>query len=149
MKIREATIHDVDNYMIVRMAVTENILNTPELVTKEGEEKLLTSDGKGWVAEVNDRIVGFAVVDLIKRNVWALFVHPDNEKAGIGKNLHNKMLEWYFCQTQDDIGLTTGPNTRAEVFYRKMGWKEEGMVGKELKFRMSYENFKKLKSISS
>ena len=141
MKIREATINDIDNYMIVRMAVKENILNSPELVTKEGEEKILTTDGKGWVCEVDNKIVGFAIVDLIKGNIWALFVDPKHEKQGIGKGLHNVMLEWYFAQTKDDVTLTTGPNTRAEIFYEKMGWKRVGIVGNEIKFQMSYENY--------
>ena len=56
------------------------------------------------------------------------------------------MLDWYFKQTKTNIWLGTSPNTRAEKFYRKAGWKEIGTHGKgEIKFEMSYENWKNRK----
>jgi GNAT superfamily N-acetyltransferase len=42
--------------------------------------------GKGWVAETEDQIVGFSIIDLKENNIWALFVHPDFENKGIGRN---------------------------------------------------------------
>jgi len=71
-----------------------------------------------------------------------LFVHPEFEKQGIGKKLHDMMLGWYFDQTKETVWLGTAPNTRAEKFYRKAGWKEVGTHGKgEIKFEMNYNDW--------
>lgn len=117
MIIREATVDDIDQYMIVRMAVKENILSNPALVTRKDNEDYLTQFGKGWICEIDHRIVGFAIVGLKQHNIWALFVHPDFEGQGIGRQLHDIMLDWYFDQTQEAVWLGTSPNTRAEQFY--------------------------------
>ncbi len=62
------------------------------------------------------------------------------EKKGIGRKLHDIMLDWYFSQTQNKVWLGTSPNTRAESFYRKAGWIEVGKHGQdEIKFQMTYQ----------
>ena len=77
-----------------------------------------------------------------ENNIWALFVNPEYEAKGIGKKLHDMMLDWYFEQTKDTVWLGTSPNTRAEIFYRMQGWKEVGVHGKgEIKFEMDYERW--------
>lgn len=80
----EATIEDIDNYMIVRMSVKENVLNNPALVPKEDNVDYLAKYGKGWVCKIDNKIIGFSIVGLNQRNVWALFVHPEFEGKGIG-----------------------------------------------------------------
>ena len=91
-----------------------------------------------------NEIVGFSIVDLKDKNVWALFLRPEFEKQGFGRKLHDIMLNWYFEQTKTNIWLGTSPNTRAEIFYRKAGWTEIGTHGNgEIKFEMSYKNWKK------
>jgi GNAT superfamily N-acetyltransferase len=110
----------------------------------------ITQRGKGWVCEVDDCIVGFAIADLKGNNIWALFIHPHFEKKGIGKQLHDTMLHWYFTQTNTKVWLSTSPHTRAESFYRKCGWKEVGTHGKdEIKFEMTFDDWAKLKVISN
>ena len=89
------------------------------------------------MCEVDENIVGFAIADLKENNIWALFVHPEFERKGIGKRLHKEMLDWYFKQTKEKVWLGTEPGTRAEKFYRTSGWKEVGVHGKgEIKFEM-------------
>jgi GNAT superfamily N-acetyltransferase len=135
---REAKIDDIRQIQIVRHSVTENILSDPGLVTDEVCLDYITNRGKGWVCEIENRIVGFAIADLKGRNIWALFVHPQYDRQGIGKQLHNIMLNWYFDQTSEEVWLGTTPGTRAEIFYRKMGWKETGSHGEsEVKFEMT------------
>ncbi|MCI1267363.1 MAG: GNAT family N-acetyltransferase [Saprospiraceae bacterium] len=74
--------------------------------------------------------------------MWALFVHPDFEGQGIGRKLHDIMLDWYFDQTQEAVWLGTSPNTRAEQFYRKCGWEEIGVHGiGEIKFEMKFSRW--------
>lgn len=140
MKIRTAKTSDIPQIQIIRNSVTENTLSNPNLVTDQDCETFITERGKGWVCEIDDQIVGFAIVDLQEHNIWALFIHPDFEQKGIGTALHDTMLDWYFAQTDKTVWLGTAFNTRAERFYRKAGWTEVGMHGaKEIKFEMTYD----------
>lgn len=141
LKIRQATENDIPQIQMVRNSVKENTLSNPNLVTNTDCLDFITNRGKGWVCEIVDRIVGFSIVDLQENNIWALFVHPDFDQKGIGRKLHDIMLNWYFSQTRENIWLSTTPKTRAEIFYRKSGWKESGFHGKEIKFEMSLENW--------
>jgi GNAT superfamily N-acetyltransferase len=146
MNIREATIGDIAQIQIVRNSVTENALSNPDLVTDQDCEEFITKRGKGWVCEVENHIVGFCIADLKGNNIWALFLKPAYEKQGIGRQLHDIMLDWYFTQTQAKVWLGTSPNTRAEKFYRKTGWKEVGAHGKgEIKFEMTYTGWEQIK----
>jgi len=143
MLLREAHINDIDELSTVRMSVKENVLNNPALVTREDYQNYLTSHGKGWLCETNNEIVGFAIVDTIENNIWALFVKPGFDKMGIGKALHQKMMDWYFTHTDKTVWLGTAPNTRAAEFYTRKGWKEVGMHGNEIKFEMSKTDWDK------
>ena len=142
MTIREASLGDIKQIQIVRNAVTENKLSNPDLVTDKDCEDFLFERGKGWVCEIDNQIVGFSIVDLKENNIWALFLNPKFEKQGIGRQLHDIMLNWYFTQTTKTVWLGTSPKTRAENFYRKSGWAAIGMHGKEIKFEMTFENWK-------
>lgn len=149
MIFREANIDDIRQIQVVRNAVKENTLSHPSLVTDQDCMEFLTNRGKGWVCEIDSRIVGFAIADLMENNIWALFLDPEFEKKGIGQKLHKIMLDWYFEQTKQTVWLGTAFNTRAELFYRKAGWIEVGMHGtKEIKFEMSYELWKGLSGIA-
>ncbi|MCX6209620.1 MAG: GNAT family N-acetyltransferase [Bacteroidetes bacterium] len=142
MNIREAKIGDIKQIQIVRNLVKENTLSNPNLVTDEDCIEYITEKGKGWVCEIDNQVVGFSIVDLKDNNIWALFLNPKFEKQGIGKQLHDIMLDWYFNQTTKNVWLGTSPKTRAETFYRKAGWIEIGTHGKnEIKFEMTYNNW--------
>ncbi len=148
MIIREARVEDIPQIQVVRNSVKENTLSNPDLVTDKDCEEFITERGKGWVCEIDGKITGFSIVDLKDNNIWALFVDPDFEKKGIGKKLHDIMLDWYFTQTKENVWLGTSPNTRAELFYRKSGWNEIGIHGKnEIKFEMTFENWTNNKTI--
>jgi len=145
MIYREAKIDDIKQIQIVRNSVKENTLSDPNLVTDEDCIEFITVRGKGWVCEIDKRIVGFAIADLKENNIWALFLDPEFEKKGIGQKLHKIMLDWYFTQTKNKVWLGTAFNTRAENFYRRAGWTEVGLNGtKETKFEMTYEIWKQL-----
>jgi GNAT superfamily N-acetyltransferase len=147
MIFREAHITDIPQIQVVRNAVKENILSNPALVTDEDCEIFMTKRGKGWVCEMDGIIVGFAIADLQEHNIWALFLHPDYEKRGIGKELHRLMLDWYFTQTNQTVWLGTAPGTRAEGFYERNGWTKAGTVNKdEVKFEMYFENWQRIKN---
>ena len=144
MIIREAQVADIKQIQVVRNSVKENTLSDPALVPDKDVEEYMINRGKGWVCEIEGTIVGFAIADLIENNIWALFIHPDFEAKGIGKKLHQMMMDWYFVQTREKVWLGTAPNSRAEKFYRMQGWEEAGMHGKgEIKFEMSYDKWMK------
>lgn len=146
MIYREATIKDIPQIQVVRNAVKENRLSDPSLVPDKDVETYICERGRGWVCEVDGVVRGFAIADLQDHNIWALFVDPDFEAKGIGKQLHRLMLDWYFSQTQETVWLGTAPDSRAEKFYRLQGWEQKGMHGsKELKFEMSFERWQQLK----
>ena len=142
MVIREALVADIEQMQVIRNAVKENRLSNPNIIQSKEYEEMILQKGKGWVCEINKIIVGFAFVDLQQHNIWALFVDPEFERRGVGKALHDTMLNWYFVQTREVVWLSTAAGTRAEVFYRKAGWKEVGLYGKgEIKFEMNYKNW--------
>lgn len=143
MILREANIDDIKQIQIVRNAVKENTLTNPNSsVTDADCSAFLTARGKGWVFEKENQIIGFSIVDLKDHNIWALFVHPNFDKQGIGRKLHDTMLDWYFSQTDQPVWLGTSPNTRAEIFYKKAGWKVIGKHGKgEIKFELTYNDW--------
>jgi GNAT superfamily N-acetyltransferase len=148
MFFRQANNEDIHQIQVVRNAVKENMLSNPALVPDADVEEYINKRGKGWVCEVNNLIVGFAIADLQDNNIWALFIHPEYEGKGIGRQLHKMMLDWYFTNPNIKVWLGTSPDTRAEKFYRKAGWKETGMHGKsEIKFEMTAHEWKGINSL--
>ncbi|MBI1344577.1 MAG: GNAT family N-acetyltransferase [Terrimonas sp.] len=146
MIYRTATTEDIPQIQVVRNAVTENSLSDPGLVTDKDCEIYIHQRGRGWVCELNHTIIGFAIADLQDDNIWALFVDPAFENQGIGKRLHDMMLDWYFSCGKEKVWLGTAPGTRAETFYRKAGWTETGMHGKgEIKFEMTKAEWERWK----
>jgi len=142
MNLREASLSDIPQMSQVRLAVKENALSNPALVTEQDYIDYLSKRGKGWVCELDNQIVGFAIGDLEKKNVWALFVLPAYEGQGIGRELLILLLDWYYTQTTETIWLSTAPNTRAAEFYRSFGFKETGkMPNGELKFELSADDW--------
>lgn len=150
MTFREAQTGDIHQIQIVRNSVKENMLSDPALVSDADCEDYINRRGKGWVCEMDGEIVGFAIADLVDHNIWALFVKPGFENRGIGKTLHQLMLDWYFTQTPEPLWLGTAPDTRAEEFYRTAGWKESGTHGKgEIRFTMSFGEWQKARKYNN
>jgi ribosomal protein S18 acetylase RimI-like enzyme len=137
--IRPATSADIPRIQIIRHLVTENILSDPALVTDQDVHDYLHQRGRGWVATVAGQIVGFAIVDFQDHNVWALFLDPAFERRGIGRQLHDTLLDGYFDQSTHTLWLGTEPGTRAQGFYQAAGWTVVGTHGKgEIKFEMTH-----------
>lgn len=135
MQFREAQVTDIPQMMEIRNSVKENQLSDPALISFDDYSTFISNRGKGWISLEDELVTGFAVVDLVEHNVWALFVRPGYEGNGIGTILQQLLLTWYFQQTSHPVWLSTSPGTRAEKFYRKSGWKETGVYGKgEIRF---------------
>jgi len=142
MIFRQIVPADIPQIQVVRHAVKENRLSNPALVTDADCNDYITRRGKGWVCESTGTVVGFSIADLVDRNVWALFVHPDFEHRGIGRKLHDLMLSWFFDQTQETIWLSTDPGTRAFGFYTAAGWTHNGFQANgEARFEMTHRQW--------
>lgn len=140
---RIATQDDIPQLMGIRNSVTENQLSDPERIRYEDYAGHLTHKGQGWVCEADKQLLGFSVVDILQHNVWALFVLPGYERKGIGRQLHDMMLDWYFSHSIHPIWLGTAPGTRAEQFYLRAGWTSAGLrENGEIYFEMSRELWK-------
>ena len=122
MTLRVATLDDIDAMRAIRLAVAENRLSDPRRATPGKYREMLEVRGKGWVWEADGRIVGFGVADAASRSLWALFVGPGFERRGIGRALHDAMVEWLFTVGSAPIWLSTEPDTRAARFYAAAGW---------------------------
>lgn len=143
MTFREAIVADIPQIQEVRHSVKENVLSDPSLVTDEDCAEYMTVRGKGWVCVDEGAVVGFSIADLEEDNIWALFVRPEYEGRGVGRTLHDLMMDWYFSQGKETVWLGTAPQSRAAVFYRKAGWRETGTHGKnEIRFEMTADEWR-------
>lgn len=146
MLFREAVLADIRQIQVVRHLVKENTLSNPDLVPDKDVAFYITTKGKGWVCEIDDKIVGFSIVDAQECSIWALFVDPEYEQRGIGKELHRLMIDWFFSQSSENLVLGTAPGTRAERFYQKQGWTPAGNYGNgEVKLILTAKDWKNLK----
>ena len=62
LTFREAELHDISEMSRIRLAVLENRLSDPSRVKTTDYTNYLTLQGKGWVAEWDEQIIGFAIV---------------------------------------------------------------------------------------
>jgi GNAT superfamily N-acetyltransferase len=124
-RIRTATLADIPAMHAVRRSVRENRLGDPTRITEASYLPFVEARSI-WVAmNTNDEIVGFSAIDPATESVWALFVDPEQEGAGIGRALHDAVLDWALRHGVRALWLETAPGTRAEQFYIKAGWKKK------------------------
>ena len=126
--IRPAVPADATAMHRVRLSVTENRLVSMAL-TEQDYVDAIQQTGRGWVAEVDGIIVGFAIGNAQTGNIWALFVDPGHDGRGYGRQLHDVMVAWLWEQGHDQLWLSTDSSTRAERFYQHAGWHQAGASG--------------------
>ncbi len=127
MNLRLATPDDIPAMSRIRLAVRENVLSNPARITAQMYADYLEALGRGWVALVDDEIIGFACADRTDGSIWALFVDPAHEGRGAGKRLLRLAVDWLFEIGFDEVRLGTAADTRADRFYAAQGWTREGM----------------------
>jgi GNAT superfamily N-acetyltransferase len=123
--LRQAVTADIPGIQRVRHSVRENRLASTT-ITDEDVRRSIEETGRGWIVESNGEVVGFAIGNARTGNVWALFVHPEHERRGYGRLLHDTMVEWLWSQGLARLWLTTRPHTRAQAFYEVAGWRLHG-----------------------
>ena len=134
--VRRAAPSDVEAMHRIRLSVNENRLADTTKINEDSYRSYVAAETI-WVAEVDGAIVGFAAVDLESRSVWALFVDPSVEGAGVGKTLHNRILRWSQDEGVERLTLSTSAGSRAEQFYRGLGWSDISRTAEgEIQFEM-------------
>ena len=123
--LRQALAADIPGMQRVRRSVRENRL-VSAVISDDEVQRAIEETGRGWIVEANGEVVAFAIGNAENGNVWALFVHPDHERRGYGRRLHDTMVEWLWSRGLDRLWLTTEPRTRAQRFYEAAGWRSSG-----------------------
>ena len=102
-------------------------------LTPESLAKAMQASAKGWVCEVGDQVVGFAMGDSESGEMTVIAVLSEFERRGIGKALLDRVRDWLFDSGHDEIWLLTTPNLnfRAYGFYLSQGWDATGLVVEE------------------
>ena len=131
---RQATRLDIPAMSRIRLEVRENVLSNPGRITQQMYEDYLELLGRGWVAEVDGRIVGFSYANKTDSSIWALFMAPEYEGRGIARQLLTMAVDWLFEQGNEQVRLSTGMDTRADRFYAAQGWTRERIEGSDAFF---------------
>lgn len=138
--LRPAVAADVAAMHRVRMSVRENRLVSRQLSEQDYIEAIERT-GRGWVIELDGRIVAIAIGNVANGSIWALFVEPEHEGKGYGRQLHDIMVAWLWQQGHDCLWLTTEPSSRATRFYQTAGWSRVGETADgELRFELHRRN---------
>ncbi len=127
LEFRQATVADIPEMSRIRIAVKENALSNPGRITEAMYRDYLEALGRGWVAELDGAMIGFSYADRTDASIWALFVDPEREGLGAGKQLLRLVVDWLFEIGNDEIRLGTAAGTRADRFYAAQGWTREDM----------------------
>ena len=134
--LRIAVRSDIGAIQTVRGSVNENRL-VSTVITDEDVRVAIEETGRGWVVEEDGEVVAFAIGNATTGNVWALFVHPEHERRGYGRQLHDTMVNWLWTTGLQRLWLTTEPGTRAQRFYGAAGWQSTGTTtGGELHYEL-------------
>jgi GNAT superfamily N-acetyltransferase len=134
--LRAARASDIPAIQRVRASVKENRL-VSTVVTDEDVRTAIEDTGRGWVVEKAGEVVAFAIGNAVNGNIWALFVRPEAEGRGYGRQLHDTMVDWLWTAGLDRLWLTTEPGTRAQRFYEAAGWHLTGLTDRgELRYEM-------------
>ncbi len=135
LTIRAASAADVPELHRIRLLVHENRLSEPDKIGEAAYFPYVAA-GTAWVAEMSGGICGFGIWDRRDGTVWALFVAPEAEGAGIGRALHDRILAEARRFGHSRHELTTTEGSRAAAFYRRAGWEAVGpRRDRETRFR--------------
>jgi GNAT superfamily N-acetyltransferase len=128
LKFREITVSDVPALFDVRPRTRENALTLEELqrlgITPQSVTESLGQSTRGWLCEVDGRVVAFSMADRATGEFLVIAVLPEFEGRGIGGRLMVLAEAWLAASGCRRAWLSTDldPSLRAYGFYRKRGW---------------------------
>lgn len=124
-RIRPAGAADVEAIFHVRTSVRENALTWDELaalgITPASIHAAITETPCAWVAERDGEVLGFAMADLPEACLFAVFVLPEHEGQGVGRQLIQAGEAALFLH-HPVIWLETDAASKAAAVYRHLGW---------------------------
>ncbi len=125
--IRAGTPADLPEITDLRTSVVENHMNMEEMAAlgithATTTAAMLSGDLGCWVAEVDARIVAFAMADRRDGDLFALFTRPGFEKRGFGSRLLTCCEVWLKEHGVGEAKLWTARESYAAKFYLKKGW---------------------------
>ena len=134
--LRSALASDIAAIQSVRASVRENRL-VSTVITDDDVRIAIEETGRGWIVEEDGTVVAFAIGNATNGNIWALFVRPEYEGRGYGRQLHDVMVDWLWSAGLDRLWLTTDAGTRAQGFYEAAGWQLMGTTDQgELRYEL-------------
>lgn len=145
VRLRPATITDVETLFAIRCSVEENHQSREELVElgitpASVAEMIAGGEFACLIAEIEGKPVGFAMADYKEAYLFALFVRPEAEKRGVGSLLLRETEKMLAMRGLKSVYLVTGADEslRAVGFYKKQGWQITGTLDDgQLRFEKS------------
>lgn len=135
MKLRSATVSDVETLFDIRCSVAENYQSREELatlnITVDSVETMIASgDYITLIAEKDGQSIGFTMAQISEGYVFACFVRPEFEGHGIGGALMAALEAGLRSAGVKRAWLSTGSEQafRAIGFYRHLGWTDAGYL---------------------
>lgn len=135
LHLRPAATDDVELMFDIRCSVRENHQSRGELaqlgITPASVAEMIESgDYISFIAEMGGAPVGFAMAQISREYVFAVFVLPSNEEEGVGRGLMSAIECGLRSAGTRSAWLSTSAdsNLRAHGFYRRLGWRAEGML---------------------
>lgn len=130
--VRLALPGDLPAVFRIRVSVQENHLSMAQLtargITPAWIARLMAEGAlRTWCAECHGEVVGFSMVNVDAREVFALFVAPQHEGRGVGSRLLEVSVAELLRASARPLRLTTGSGTRAHSFYLRRGWQQVGV----------------------
>jgi len=136
MKFREITKSDIDDILNIRVSTIENHFSLEDLtqigITPQSVSQWLDGSIKGWLCEISNKNVAFAMGDGATGEVLVIAINPGFEKQGIGKKLMILLQDWLWSFGHKELWLWSNPDAkvRAHGFYRSLGWQPTGTIKK-------------------
>ena len=147
LHIRQAQLQDIETLFLIRTSVIENHQSRAEIaelgITPETVAQMLQTDCRAWIANIDDKDIGFSIANATEKTIFGVFVLPKFEGNGAGKALMHQAESWLFSHNIPEIWLLTGndPNLRAYGFYLHLGWIPVGVQPDgEMKFIKQQNN---------
>lgn len=135
MRIREATVEDVEALFDIRCSVEQNAMSRKELarfgITPASvKEMIVGGDTVTSLVEEDGLAVAFALGQVSCGSVFAVFVRPGHEDRGYGKAVLQRVEAELQHRGVRYGSLSTGPEAgwRAHGFYRHLGWIHMGFM---------------------
>ena len=143
---REILPSDMEAIFDVRVRTWHNPNGAAEMtrmgISRDSVRRTMEKTHRGWLAEVDGEVVGFAMGDKARGEMWVIAVLKEYENQGIGRSLLGLVEEWLCSEGCKELWLTTDAdeNYRAVGFYRCLGWQDWKMEDGDRFMRKRFEH---------